>query len=118
MPVSPGASGMQPRDPGCPWRGTLVLDTSLDEGYWPCSQSRVIPSFPSQLEWKMGLPWANTRGILNAPSYLERNRTLGPPLENSPEIPPSSRDEGLRLLRGLEANLAAPLRTQGAAHRL
>ena len=26
------------------------------------------------------------------PSYLVRNRTLGPPLENNPEIPPSSRD--------------------------
>ena len=30
--------------------------------------SRAIPSFPSQLEWKIGLPWANTRGILNSPS--------------------------------------------------
>ena len=29
---------------------------------------RAIPSFPSQLEWKIGLPWANTRGILNSPS--------------------------------------------------
>ena len=36
--------------------------------YWPCSHSRAIPSFPSQLEWKIGLPWANTRGILNSPS--------------------------------------------------
>ena len=34
--------------------------------------------------------------------YLVRNHTLGPPLENNPEIPPSSRDEGLRLLHGLE----------------
>ena len=24
LPVSPGASGMQPRDPGRPWRGTLA----------------------------------------------------------------------------------------------
>ena len=24
MPVSPGVSGMQPRDPCCPWRGTLA----------------------------------------------------------------------------------------------
>ena len=46
----------------------LLLDTSLDEVYWPCSHSRQIPSFPSQLEWKIGLPWANTRGILNSPS--------------------------------------------------
>ena len=33
-----------------------------------CSHSREIPSFPSQLEWKIGLPWAYTRGILNSPS--------------------------------------------------
>ena len=38
-------------------------------------------------------------------------QTLGPPLENNPEIPPSSRDEGLRLLHGLETNLAASLQT-------
>ena len=44
-----------------------LLDTSLDEVYWPCSHSRAIPSFPSQLEWKIGLPRANTRGILNSP---------------------------------------------------
>ena len=30
--------------------------------------SRAIPSFPSQLEWKIGLAWANTRGSLNSPS--------------------------------------------------
>ena len=34
---------------------------------------------------------------LTSPSYLVRNRTRGPPLQNNPEIPPSSRDEGLRL---------------------
>ena len=45
--------------------------------------------------------------IIHAPSYLVRNRTLGPPLENNPEIPPSSRDEGLRLLHGLLFNLYA-----------
>ena len=28
----------------------------------------VLPSFPSQLEWKIGLAWANTRGSLNSPS--------------------------------------------------
>ena len=45
-----------------------LLDTSLDEVYWPCTHSRAIPSFPSQLEWKIGLAWANTRGSLNSPS--------------------------------------------------
>ena len=32
-------------------------------------------------------------------------------IENNPEIPPSSRDEGLRLLHGLETNLATSLQT-------
>ena len=34
----------------------------------PCSHSRAIPSFPSQLDWKIVLAWANTRGSLNSPS--------------------------------------------------
>ena len=46
----------------------LAPKLSLDEVYWPCSHSRAIPSFPSQLEWKIGLAWANTRGSLNSPS--------------------------------------------------
>ena len=50
-------------------------------------------------------------GALTSPSYLVRNRTLGPPLENNPEIPPSSRDEGLHLLHGLATNLATSLQT-------
>ena len=53
--------------------------------------------------------------LLLQQQYLEEgplgNRTLGPPLENNPEIPPSSRDEGLRLLHGLETNLATSLQT-------
>ena len=57
------------------------------------------------------LPWRPTRGSLTSPSHLVRNRTLGPPLENNPEIPPSSRDEGLRLLHGLATNLATSLQT-------
>ena len=43
----------------------------MDKEAWraaPCSHSRAMPSFPSQLEWKIGLAWANTRGILNSPS--------------------------------------------------
>ena len=32
-------------------------------------------------------------------------------LENNPESPPSSRDEGLRLLHGLETNLGTSLQT-------
>ena len=57
-----------PEIPFAPGEEHWLLNTSLDEVYWPCSHSRAIPSFPSQLEWKIGLPWANTRGILNSPS--------------------------------------------------
>ena len=32
------------------------------------TEAIAIPSFPSQLEWKIGLAWANTRGSLNSPS--------------------------------------------------
>ena len=36
----------------------------------PCSDSRAISSSHLQHEWKIGLPWANTRGILtNSPCY-------------------------------------------------
>src|SRR5574340_245320 len=57
------------------------------------------------------LPCRPTRGSLTSPSYLARNRTLGPPLENNPKPPPSSRLEGLRLLYGLETSLSTSLHT-------
>src|SRR5574339_398225 len=57
-----------PEIPVAPGEEHWLLDTSLDEVYWPGSHSRQIPSFPSQLEWKIGLPWPYTRGILNSPS--------------------------------------------------
>ena len=68
-------------------------------------------ALPLATRMETRLPWRPTRGSLTSPSYLVRNRTLGPPLENNPEIPPSSRDEGLRLLHGLETNLATSLQT-------
>src|SRR5574340_1462181 len=49
----------------------------------PCLESNdTLP-----LATRMGtrLPWRPTRGSLTSPSYLVRNRTLGPPLENNPE---------------------------------
>ena len=57
-----------PEIPVAPGEEHWLLDTRQDEVYWPCSHSRAIPSFPSQLEWKIGLAWANTRGSLNSPS--------------------------------------------------
>src|SRR5574337_693351 len=67
-PVSPGCLECNPEIPVAPGEEHWLLDTSLDEVYWPCRHSRESPSFPSQLEWKIGLPWAYTSGILNSPS--------------------------------------------------
>ena len=33
-----------------------------------CLLGNLYAGHPSQLEWKIGLAWANTRGILNSPS--------------------------------------------------
>ena len=74
-----------------------VLDQKVDKAR-PVPE-RGSPSFPSEAEIRVTLG----------------EKTEGPKgicyLENNPEIPPSSRDEGLRLLHGLETNLAASLQT-------
>ena len=44
-------------------------------------------ALPLATRMETRLPWRPTRGSLTSPSYLVRNRTLGPPLENNPEIP-------------------------------
>src|SRR5574337_1697698 len=75
----------------------------------PCLESNVALPLATRMETR--LPWRATRGSLTSPSYLVRKRTLGPPLENNPKPPPSSRDEGLRLLHALETNLATSLQT-------
>src|SRR5574337_532613 len=72
---------------------------------------RGNPGFPASTRESPRETFFNTsRGQIPLP-YLGRNRTLGPPLENSPEIPPSSREEGLRLLHGLATDLATSLQT-------
>src|SRR5574342_141007 len=89
-----------------------VTCTSRGNPGFPAStRERPRETFFNTSRGQSPLPWRPTRGSLTSPSYLVRNRTLGPPLENNPEIPPSSRDEGLRLLHGLETNLAASLQT-------
>src|SRR5574337_310027 len=49
-------------------------------------------ALPLATRMETRLPWRPTRGSLTSPSYLARNPTPGPPLENNPEIPPSSRE--------------------------
>ena len=87
----------------------IVFNTSRGQIPLPWLGSNDALPLATRMETR--LPWRPTRGSLTSPSYLVRNRTLRPPLENNPEIPPSSREEGLRLLHGLATNLATSLQT-------
>src|SRR5574337_845274 len=69
-------------------------------------------ALPLATRMETRLPWRPTRASLTSPSYLVRNRTRGPPLENNPEIPPSSRDEGLRLLQNSKQAMPSPRSTR------
>src|SRR5574339_1296282 len=95
--------------PGCPAstrerpRETF-FNTSRGQSPLPWRGSNDALPLATRMETR--LPWRPTRGSLTSPSYLVRNRALVPPLENNREIPPSWREEGLRLLLGLATNLA------------
>src|SRR5574342_622480 len=65
--LSPHASGgLTPLSP--PSELPEIPVATREQSGLLCFHSRAIPSFPSQLEWKIGLAWANTRGSLNSPS--------------------------------------------------
>ena len=78
--------------------------------YWSFSFS-IHPSneYSGLISFRMD--WLDLLAVQGTLKSLLRHHSskasvLQQPLENNPEIPPSSRDEGLRLLHGLEANLA------------
>ena len=87
--------------------------TDRSQGIYPpgiLSLSELVGQVPSpeihfpgrvglcpQTSSSISVVFLGSRDSLTSPSYLARNRTLGPPLENNPEPPPSSRLEGLRL---------------------
>src|SRR5574337_492226 len=79
---------------------------NTSRGHIPLPWLGSNDALPLATRMETRLPWRPTRGSLTSPSYLVRNRTLGPPLENNPEIPPSSREEGLRLLHQVLLSLA------------
>src|SRR5574337_1226212 len=108
----------KPPEVTCTSRGNPGFPASTRESpretFFNTSRGQIPPpwlgsndALPLATRMETRLPWRPTRGSLTSPSYLVRNRTLGPPLENNPEIPPSSRDEGLRLLHGLATNPSA-----------
>ena len=89
-------------DPGGVWNGNPKSLSSLERNIrswthasmrslWPCSDSSRTPSFPSQLQGKIGLPRANPRGSLKSPSF-SRIQTQ---LEKNDVVPTSSQDEAL-----------------------
>src|SRR5574337_419440 len=88
-PGFPASTRERPRE--------TFFNTSRDQSPLPWLGSNDALPLATRMETR--LPWRPTRGSMTWPSYLVRNRTLGPPLENNPEIPPSLRDEGLRDLK-------------------
>ena len=64
----------------------------------------------STLAWK--IPW--TGGLVSS-SCLGRKPPRAPQLEETPEMPPSSRAEGLLFLHGLESKPGSSLQTEEEA---
>src|SRR5574337_1375400 len=64
---------------------------NTSRGHIPLPWLGSNDALPLATRMETRLPWRPTRGSLTSPSYLVRNRTLGPPLENNPEIPPPCR---------------------------
>jgi len=80
-PGFPASTRERPRE--------TFFNTSRGQIPLPWLESNDALPLATRMETR--LPWRPTRGSLTSPSYLVRNRTLGPPLENHPETPPSSR---------------------------
>src|SRR5574337_1207001 len=60
-------------------------------GQIPLPWLKSNDALPLATRMETRLPWPPRRVSLTSPSHLVRIRTLGPPLENHPETPPSSR---------------------------
>ena len=80
-PGFPASTRERPRE--------TFFNTSRGQVPLPGLESNDALPLATRMETR--LPWRPTRGSLTSPSHLVRNRTLGPPLENHPETPPSSR---------------------------
>src|SRR5574341_1473837 len=100
-PGFPASTRERPRE--------TFFNTSRGHIPLPWLGSNDSPPLATRMETR--LPWRPTRGSLTSPSYLVRNRTLGPPLENNPEIPSSSRD----LLHSFTSSLLHALRTSASS---
>ena len=80
------------------------------EAQFPYHDSRAMRSSPSPRPWRPDFR-GTTGDSLSSPSYLMRNPNQALPLEKTHEMPPSSPDEGLLFLHGLESNPESSLQT-------
>ena len=62
----------------------VPMATACQSSICPGPQQRGLEVV--QLEWKIGLAWANTRGILNSPSSLENPAVTREKPRGSPVI--------------------------------
>jgi len=78
---------------------------------FPFSDSRAMPHSCSQLEWRMDFPGVTQEAPL-VPHHISRKIPhVAPQLEKNHEILPSSQDEALLFLQGLESNPESSLKT-------
>ena len=78
---------------------------------FPCSESRAMPSSPSQLESRLDFPGATREAPLVPHRNSRKTQHVAPQLEKNHEFGPSSREEALLFLQGLESNPESPLKT-------
>ena len=75
------------------------------------SDSRAMLHSPLQLEWRLDFP-GDTQEAPLVPHHISRKTPhVAPQLEKNHEIRPSSRDEALIFLQGLESNPESSLQT-------
>ena len=76
---------------------------------FPCSESRAMPSSPSQLESRLDFPGATREAPLVPHRNSRKTRHVVPQLEKNHEFGP--REEALLFLQGLESNPESPLKS-------
>ena len=100
-PGFPASTRERPRE--------TFFNTSRGQVPLPGLESNDALPLATRMETR--LPWRPTRGSLTSPSYLVETAPWGRRSRTTPRLPRHRGDEGLRLLHGLEANLATSLQT-------
>ena len=100
-PGFPASTRERPRE--------TFFNTSRGQVPLPGLESNDALPLTTRMETR--LPWRPTRGSLTSPAHVVRNAPWGRRTRTTPGLPRHRGDEGLRLLHGLEANLATSLQT-------